>query len=260
MGHFEKKDLIDYYNSLEWQRKRNERLKLDDFKCARCGFTRALEVHHLNYERVFDEDVSRDLITLCKKCHAEIEAQKRTANPLPTEPAEHHTVYLAGKISKNGWRRVFGGNRPFSVCDCDEINENNSEVINEYMTVTGPFFIACDHGCYHGENSHGVGADNPEGYCTSYPMTQDEVFKICKAQINKAEVVFAYIDCEDCFGTLAEIGYAHALGKDIVIYFKGAWLREKMWFVSEMEQRSGDVSPNWIKEQLINTMNRALNY
>lgn len=253
MGHFEKKDLIDYYNTSEWQRKRNERLKLDGFKCARCGFTRALEVHHLNYERVFNEDVSRDLITLCKRCHAEIEMQKKSANPLPAEPVEHHTVYLAGKISKDGgWRADFGGYRAFSFYNRDEINENSMCAINKYLTVTGPFFISCDHGCYHGENSHGVGADKDmDFYCSSTPMTQHEVFELCKAQINKAEVVFAYIDCEDCFGTLAEIGYAHALGKDIVIYFKNEHLQKEMWFVDKMQQRTGNVSTNWITKHLI---------
>jgi len=67
----------DYYNTPEWAEKRNARLKLDGFKCAKCGFTRALEVHHINYERFMHEDVARDLITLCKKCHKEIEEQKK---------------------------------------------------------------------------------------------------------------------------------------------------------------------------------------
>lgn len=256
MGRFEKKDLIDYYNTLEWQKKRNERLKLDGFKCARCGFTRALEVHHLNYERVFNEDVSRDLITLCKRCHAEIEMQKKSANPLPAEPVEHHTVYLAGKISKGDWRTVFGGYRAFSFCNRDEI-ENSMCTINKYLTVTGPFFIACDHGCYHGDGKHGVGAvnsvhsDDEWGGCMGNFFSRDDVLNICKRQINKAEVVFAYIDCEDCFGTLAEIGYAHALGKDIVIHFKNEHLQKEMWFVDKMQQRTGNVSTNWITKHLI---------
>jgi hypothetical protein len=66
----------DYYKTPKWAKKRNERLKIDGFKCARCGFARALEVHHINYERFGDEDVARDLITLCKKCHKDIEEQK----------------------------------------------------------------------------------------------------------------------------------------------------------------------------------------
>ena len=65
---YDKQALIEYYKSKEWAAKRSERLKIDGYKCAKCGFTRALEVHHINYERVFHEDVSRDLITLCKRC------------------------------------------------------------------------------------------------------------------------------------------------------------------------------------------------
>ena len=87
--------LSDYYKSTTWAKKRSERLRLDGYKCAKCGFTRALEVHHITYDRLFHEDVSRDLITLCKQCHNKIETQKKTLNPFNI-PAEHHSVYLAG--------------------------------------------------------------------------------------------------------------------------------------------------------------------
>ena len=82
------KSWSDYYSTPEWAEKRTERLKLDGFKCARCGFTRALEVHHINYERFGHEDVSRDLITLCKKCHGEIERQKREQDQKTGRPSK----------------------------------------------------------------------------------------------------------------------------------------------------------------------------
>ena len=250
----QKQKMVDYYKSPGRAAKRNERLKIDGYKCARCGFTRALEVHHINYERFGDEDVGRDLITLCKKCHREIEAQKKTVNPI--ESAEHHTAYLAGKIEFHDWRERF-----YSV----DFNEdapvaewaNHSEPVNRSLTVTGPFFIRCDHGCYHGPDRHGVGAveqihhSDEWGGCMGNFFTREDVLNICMSQIDRAEIVFAYIDHDDCYGTLTEIGYAYAKGKDIVIIFSNDKLRKEMWFADKMQQRTGNISDRWIREQLL---------
>ena len=243
--------LKEYYSSPAWAAKRTERLKIDGFRCAKCGFTRALEVHHINYDRFGHEDVSRDLITLCKKCHKEIEAQKKEHDPVR---AEHHSVYLAGKIAPNDWRNRFCYYR--GIPEHPEDIPYGSIIVKDNITITGPFFISCDHGCYHGDGKHGVGAVNSLhsdewGGCMGNYYTRDDVLNICKGQIDKAEIVFAYINCNDCYGTLAEIGYAHAKGKDIVIAFSNEKLRQEMWFADKMQQRTGDVSERWIKEQLI---------
>lgn len=250
-------NLSQYYQTPVWAAKRSERLRIDGYRCAKCGFTRALEVHHINYERLGHEDVSRDLITLCKKCHGEIEAQKREVNPI--KKTERHSAYLAGKITKNGWRNNF--NYPYSI-SAEEIARDYTLHVNDSLAITGPFFISCDHGCYHGDGKHGVGAVDslhPDergchseewGGCMGNFYTKDEVLVICKRQIDRAEIVFAYIDERDCYGTLAEIGYAHAKGKDLVIVFSNECLKKEMWFADKMQQRSGNVSNRWINEQL----------
>lgn len=250
----------DYYRSPKWAEKRTERLKLDGFRCAKCGFTRALEVHHINYERFGNEDVSRDLITLCKKCHNEIENQKQKINPI-VDPKEHHSVYLAGKIRANGWRELICGYR--CGLDLDIDNPYEELEVNINLTITGPFFISCDHGCYHGDESHGVGAEriiNGERCdgCLGNFFTKNEVFNICKSQIDKSEIVFAYIDCLDCFGTLAEIGYAHAKEKTIIIQFSSDMLKETMWFIDKMQQRTCKVSDEWIEKQLLSKLKEEL--
>lgn len=66
-----------YLQSPEWQKKRTERLKIDNFKCAVCGRPMDLQVHHLNYDNVGHENVYTDLITLCKFCHTDIENEKK---------------------------------------------------------------------------------------------------------------------------------------------------------------------------------------
>lgn len=66
-----------YLQSPEWQKKRTERLKIDNFKCAVCGRPMDLQVHHLNYDNVGHENIYTDLITLCKYCHTDIENEKK---------------------------------------------------------------------------------------------------------------------------------------------------------------------------------------
>jgi len=240
------KSLSDYYQSQAWAEKRTARLKIDGFKCAKCGFTRALEVHHINYERLGNEDVSRDLITLCKKCHNKIEAEKKTRDPIPKQ-AEHHSVYFAGPINMNDWRNRFCYYRGLPG-DSEAITSGFQYKANDNITITGPFFISCDHGCYHGEGQHGMGAAN--GGCMGNYFTRNDVFNICKAQINRAEIVFAYICCKDCYGTIAEIGYAHAIGKDVIVIFSDTELKEEMWFVDQMQRNTGIASDKWIETQL----------
>jgi 5-methylcytosine-specific restriction endonuclease McrA len=59
-----------YLRSKDWYAKRQERLEIDDWECAWCSkHNCALHGHHLTYERLFDENVETDLITLCKRCH-----------------------------------------------------------------------------------------------------------------------------------------------------------------------------------------------
>ena len=258
MGKANYQNLNAYYQSPEWAAKRNERLKIDGFKCARCGFTRALEIHHINYERLFHEDVSKDLITLCKRCHNEIEAQKKELNPLP-ERIESHSVYLAGKIGCDDWRnkiydaRAMWAQNYSANALCITLHH-----VDEELDITGPFFISCDHGCYHGEGTHGVGAVNDIHFdysgCIGNYFTRDDVFNICKNQIDNAEIVFAYIDCRDCYGTLGEIGYAHAKGKDIIILFKYEELKKEMWFIDRMQRNTGIASHEWINKNLISNL------
>lgn len=59
-----------YLRSPAWQAKRTERLRIDGFRCMKCRTSKRLEVHHLTYDRLGDEDVHRDLATLCHDDHA----------------------------------------------------------------------------------------------------------------------------------------------------------------------------------------------
>lgn len=64
----------DYLKSDYWKILREKRLKLDNYKCKRCGRTSNLEVHHNTYiyrgKGVAKE--IKNLITLCRDCHQEL--------------------------------------------------------------------------------------------------------------------------------------------------------------------------------------------
>ena len=118
-------------------------------------------------------------------------------------------LYLAGKISKNDWRHGLIPNLRGHLWAAGPIVTPTYEYV-------GPFFVACSHGCAHGPNSHGV--IGGEG-CFESSMTQRWVISNNKSAIEKADLIFAYINATDCHGTLFEIGYASALGKRIIVAF-----------------------------------------
>lgn len=67
------KELYDVYlASMQWKEKRTERLAIDCWRCTNCGDSdthATLQVHHLTYKNVGDENVVDDLVTLCIDCH-----------------------------------------------------------------------------------------------------------------------------------------------------------------------------------------------
>jgi hypothetical protein len=77
--------------SATWQDKRNERLALDGNRCQGCGSLVNLNVHHLNYRRLGNEQM-RDLVTVCETCHEKIH---RLARSVPVAKAT--ATFLARK-------------------------------------------------------------------------------------------------------------------------------------------------------------------
>lgn len=63
----------EYIKSDMWKQKCKQRLEIAGHKCEMCGRletqSKALQIHHISYKRLFDEDVGNDLICLCGGCH-----------------------------------------------------------------------------------------------------------------------------------------------------------------------------------------------
>ena len=57
----------------DWPQRRKQRLEIDGYRCVVCkrgADEIRLEVHHLTYARLGNEDVQHDLMTVCAECHA----------------------------------------------------------------------------------------------------------------------------------------------------------------------------------------------
>lgn len=146
------------------------------------------------------------------------------------EPTVPIKVYLAGKIRKHCWRhRLINGLRDHHWA-LGPLTQNR-------FVYVGPFFVGCDHGCYHQPNSHG----NVIGCWPDRDLSQIEVTQQCLTAIDSADLFFCYIDSLDCYGTLVEIGYAHARGIRIVIAFApniASPTKNDMWFPTKFARNT----------------------
>lgn len=152
-------------------------------------------------------------------------------------------VYMAGKISKYDWRHDLTPSYALRNVDLryDEATQSVRPV--ETFAVSGfeyvgPFFLADDHGCFHGPHSHGFGALHwpecgpgnvddyaldraldPEDRHAGYWRTRSLVHRSCLAQIRSSDAIFAWVEQWDAYATLLEIGYATARGIPVYLAF-----------------------------------------
>lgn len=152
------------------------------------------------------------------------------------------------KITKNGWRH--------GIIDLRSDNDGQPNyygfefppaewpaIERPHFIYVGPYFIGCDHGCFHDTRTHGWGDG---GYCgdadtdnrnggtlTDTPQHGlSYVATLCKKAIDNSDFVYAWIDEPDCYGTIAEIGYAVGIGKSVFI--GGPQYIPDLWFVYTM--------------------------
>lgn len=159
-------------------------------------------------------------------------------------------IYLAGKISKNGWRHdivknlrdydsgytgqgVSCGDNSFLTKGWPIIEKAIYREIDGGFNYTGPFFVGCDHGCFHGEGTHGTSDYSGMGHWDDDRNHRETVVTNCLEAIKKSDIVFAWIDSVDCYGTIAELAYAKAIGKDIFI--TGPEYFGDLWFLYQMD-------------------------
>lgn len=139
-------------------------------------------------------------------------------------------IYLAGKVSKNDWRHEHVRPSPGRSENGALEPWPTGHRVGEWE-YTGPFFVSDDHGCAHGPTSHGAGIG---GFCGGGYLGPDrpDVLARCLEAIRRADIVFAWLDDETAYGTIAEIGYAKGLGKFIIV--ASPHVDTELWFPEHM--------------------------
>lgn len=145
-------------------------------------------------------------------------------------------IYLAGKIGKGDWRHGIVDGLRDATSRVDRPWQPLAGAIFGRHDYAGPFFVGCDHGCAHGPDSHGIGADGA-GSCLMPVFTREEVVTRCLAAILNANLVFAWLDASDAHGTLIEIGYAMGSCHHVVIAMPPEF--HDVWFAEHLPSGEG---------------------
>jgi len=65
---------IEYLHSESWKMKARARLEIDNYTCQGCGSKGSslnpLQVHHMTYHNIYNENEFTDLVVCCRSCHA----------------------------------------------------------------------------------------------------------------------------------------------------------------------------------------------
>jgi len=146
------------------------------------------------------------------------------------------SIYFAGKIGKNDWRHgIVPGLRSawFGVCcnpaDPQDMEPIRFEFAGSVFDYAGPYLVGCDHGCFHGPQSHGIAGNEPAISNLGYGEERLETFKLCLSWLRKAHAVFAHVESGDAQGTMFELGWAYGR-LPIFLNFASASLAAECWF------------------------------
>lgn len=88
---------VEYLKSEKWRLKRQQVLQKHQW-CEKCLSARMLQVHHLHYRSIFNEDIDKDLIVLCMHCHEKLHKD------FNTRPNKCQTLEVFTMIQVKRWR------------------------------------------------------------------------------------------------------------------------------------------------------------
>lgn len=233
-----------YLASREWNVLRELVAVRSDGICERCHHNKMDHVHHLTYERKYCE-LPEDLQAICKGCHDFTHA-KSNDDPLLKATVRYHgfpirNVYLAGKITGTTWRDQLVGNSKWShenhglLDDAIEVDSYGNRMWKPIpnalslpgdpraLAMTGPWWIP-----RHG-GGHGFIGDNHNWHagCDSTVSTSVNV----KLAIQASDMIFAWIDSLDCYGTIAEIAMTYNTTKRVIVAVPSNFDRSELWLM-----------------------------
>lgn len=237
-----------YLCSREWSALKEQVRSRSSGICERCTVNYMDHVHHLTYKRKYAEQLD-DLQACCKQCHEFIHA-KSERDPALDRPAvlpwcntRVKSFYLAGKITCTAWRETIvdewsfeNHSSSYGQAYMDYEDDGTWAVVPHACTVldsislnyTGPWWRDpfC-HGQSHDSNyPHGYSAD---GQPWKEESDKKQIANAVSKAIRESDLLFAWIDSYDCYGTLLEIGYARGLGKIVVAVFSDTIDTRELW-------------------------------
>ena len=264
-----------YLCSREWSVIRERVRKRSGGICERCFTNEMDHVHHKTYERKYKEEME-DLQAICKPCH-EFTHGKSDLDPARTRPVRIlgkrvRSFYLAGKITGAGWRG--------EIVD-DWAYENHSRAYLEsgvgdsegkewrrvacaaesvsgvFIDYTGPWWFDPNGGCHTEAMTclppHAYAAEDYDKHGMPCGVSDEArgfaeitVSYRVKRAVADADLLFAWIDSDDCLGTMLEIGMASAKGKLIVVASpptfdaRETWLARSVADVCVLAHSAGD--------------------
>lgn len=75
-GHFHTAEYENYIHSNAWRSRRKRALRIGHNRCAMCGSTISLQVHHLSYKHLGHE-LDNELVVLCASCHKKVHSRRK---------------------------------------------------------------------------------------------------------------------------------------------------------------------------------------
>lgn len=221
-------------------------------RCERCKVNKHESTHHLTYERKYKERLE-DLLGICNDCHSFIHG-KSDYDPSVRPPIVNRKVvqsfYLAGKITGTTWRdQIVPGwseeNHSMNYYEAVDLaddtpfswNSVGVKIQNRKSIVyyNGPWWLSDIDFGGHGVSQYTDGPHAaPEGldarFGSDICATNQEItaFRVHNA-IKDSDLIFAWVDRDDCFGTLFEIGLAAGLRKTIVFASPPSFDASDLW-------------------------------
>jgi hypothetical protein len=203
-------------------------------------------VHHLTYERKYQERLE-DLQALCKQCH-EFTHGKSDFDPERLRPVfvcrkPVRNFYLAGKITQSPWRgEIVSGwsheNKSVNYWE-SRVSESDGEewrtvvaasesVKGVFLNYVGPWWSATNAGGHaslsDSVSPHAYGHVIYDSHGCVIGLSEEQVAHarsvlrgLITTALRNADLVFAWIESDDCLGTMLEIGMASTLGIPIVV-------------------------------------------
>jgi hypothetical protein len=92
------------------------------------------------------------------------------------------------------------------------------------------------------------------GERSGYGLSADErgkihssVFAINRLRLHRADLVFAFLETADCYGSLIELGWAHAWGKPIALRLPPDETSDELWMAAHTATAlyEGNITECW---------------